>query len=65
LTIRNTGRITGMVVAGWVRATQHEVLEKFVAATPVKRLSPSVEIGSVVAWLASAESDFTTGADIS
>ena len=41
------------------------VLEKIVATIPVKRLGTPDEIGSMVAWLASDESGFATGADFS
>jgi acetoacetyl-CoA reductase len=41
------------------------VLEKIVATIPVKRLGTPEEIGSIVAWLASEDSGFTTGADFS
>ena len=41
------------------------VLEKIVATIPVRRLGHPDEIGSIVAWLASDESGFSTGADFS
>jgi acetoacetyl-CoA reductase len=41
------------------------VLEKIVATIPVRRLGRPEEIGSIVAWLASEESGFSTGADFS
>ena len=46
-------------------AVQAEVLEKIVATIPVKRLGTPDEIASMVAWLASGESGFATGADFS
>lgn len=55
----------GCIGTGMVRAIKPEVLDKFVAAIPVKRLDTSVAIGSVVAWLAGDDSSFTTGADFS
>jgi len=48
-----------------VRAIRPDVLEKIVSAIPVKRLGTHDEIGSMVAWLASDESGFATGADFS
>ena len=41
------------------------VLDKIVATIPVKRLGTPEEIASMVAWVASAESGFATGADFS
>ncbi|MFA7436919.1 SDR family oxidoreductase, partial [Castellaniella sp.] len=35
------------------------------ATIPVKRLGAPEEIGSIVAWLASDDSGFSTGADFS
>jgi acetoacetyl-CoA reductase len=48
-----------------VRAVKPEVLEKIVSTIPVKRLGEPEEIASIVAWLASEESGFATGADFS
>ena len=48
-----------------IRAIRPDVLEKIVATIPVKRLGTPDEIGSMVAWLASDESGFATGADFS
>jgi len=48
-----------------VRAIREDVLEKIVSTIPVKRLGTPDEIGSIVGWLASEESGFTTGADFS
>jgi len=42
-----------------------DVLEKIVGTIPVKRLGTPEEIGSIVAWLASDDSGFSTGADFS
>ena len=55
----------GYIGTDMVRAIKPEVLEKIVAQIPVKRLGTPEEIGSVVAWLASEDSGFTTGADFS
>lgn len=42
-----------------------DVLEKIVAQIPVKRLGEPQEIASIIGWLASEQSGFTTGADFS
>jgi acetoacetyl-CoA reductase len=55
----------GYIGTDMVRAIKPEVLEKIVATIPVKRLGTPEEIGSIVAWLASEDSGFTTGADFS
>jgi acetoacetyl-CoA reductase len=48
-----------------VRAIREDVLQKIVATIPVKRLGTPEEIAGMVAWLASDESGFATGADFS
>lgn len=55
----------GYIGTDMVRAIRPDVLEKIVATIPVKRLGTPEEIGSMVAWLASDESGFATGADFS
>ena len=55
----------GYIGTDMVRAIRPDVLEKIVATIPVKRLGTPEEIGSMVAWLASADSGFATGADFS
>jgi len=55
----------GYIGTDMVRAIKPEVLEKIVATIPVKRLGKPEEIGSIVAWLATEDSGFTTGADFS
>lgn len=55
----------GYIGTDMVRAIRPDVLEKIVATIPVKRLGTPEEIGSIVAWLASDESGFATGADFS
>ena len=55
----------GYIGTDMVKAIKPEVLEKIVATIPVKRLGTPEEIGSIVAWLASGDSGFTTGADFS
>jgi len=55
----------GYIGTDMVKAIRQDVLDKIVATIPVKRLGTPDEIGSIVGWLASAESGFTTGADFS
>ncbi len=55
----------GYIGTDMVRSIKPEILEKIVATIPVKRLGTPDEIGSIVAWLASEDSGFTTGADFS
>ncbi len=55
----------GYIGTDMVRAVKPEVLEKIVASIPVRRLGTPDEIASIVCWLASNESGFSTGADFS
>lgn len=55
----------GYIGTDMVRAIRPEVLEKIVATIPVKRLGRPEEIASIVAWIASEEAGFSTGADFS
>ena len=55
----------GYIGTDMVRAIRPDVLEKIVATIPVKRLGEPEEIGAIVAWLASEDAGFTTGADFS
>jgi acetoacetyl-CoA reductase len=55
----------GYIGTEMVRAVKPDVLEKIVAGIPVKRLGEPGEIASIVAWIASDESSFATGADFS
>jgi acetoacetyl-CoA reductase len=55
----------GYIGTDMVRAVKPEVLEKIVGLIPVKRLGEPSEIASIVAWLASDQSAFATGADFS
>ena len=41
------------------------MLERIVATIPVERLGTPEEIGSIVAWIASEDSGFATGAEFS
>ena len=55
----------GYIGTDMVKAIRPEVLEKIVATVPVKRLGQPEEIASIVAWLASDEGGYSTGADFS
>ena len=55
----------GYIGTEMVKAIREEVLEKIVATIPVKRLGEPEEIASIVAWLASDQSGYSTGADFS
>ncbi len=55
----------GYIGTDMVRAIRPDVLEKIVATIPVKRLGRPEEIASIVAWIASDDAGFSTGADFS
>src|SRR6476661_909383 len=55
----------GYVGTDMVKAIRPDVLEKIVATVPVKRLGEPSEIASIIAWIASDESGYSTGADFS
>jgi len=55
----------GYIGTEMVRAIKPETLEKIVAQIPVKRLGTPDEVASIVAWLAGADSGYTTGANFS
>ncbi|WP_396436308.1 acetoacetyl-CoA reductase [Limnohabitans sp.] len=55
----------GYIGTDMVNAIRPDVLEKIVATVPVKRLGKPSEIASIVAWLASEEGGYATGADFS
>lgn len=55
----------GYIGTEMVRAIRPDILEKIVATIPVKRLGTPEEIGSIVAWIASDDAGFATGADFS
>lgn len=56
---------TGYIATDMVKAIRQDVLDKIVAGIPVKRLGTPDDIASMVAWLASEESGFATGAEFS
>jgi acetoacetyl-CoA reductase len=53
----------GYIATDMVKAIRPDVLERIVASIPVKRLGEPREIASIVAWLASDDAAYTTGAD--
>jgi acetoacetyl-CoA reductase len=55
----------GYVGTDMVKAIRPDVLEKIVAGVPAKRLGAPEEIASIVAWIASDEGGYATGADFS
>ncbi|HET6829100.1 MAG TPA: acetoacetyl-CoA reductase [Ramlibacter sp.] len=55
----------GYIGTDMVRAIRQDVLDKIVGTIPVKRLGEPSEIASIIAWLASDESGYSTGADFS
>jgi acetoacetyl-CoA reductase len=55
----------GYIGTDMVRAVKPEVLATIVATIPVGRLGTPEEIASMVAWLASDDAAFATGADFS
>ena len=55
----------GYIATEMVRAIRQDVLDKIVATIPVRRLGTPEEIGAMIAWLASDEAGFATGADFS
>jgi acetoacetyl-CoA reductase len=55
----------GYIGTDMVKAIRAEVLDKIVATIPVKRLGEPKEIASIIAWLASEEGGYSTGADFS
>lgn len=55
----------GYIGTDMVRAIRPDMLEKIVGTIPVRRLGTPEEIASMIAWLASDEAGFSTGADFS
>ena len=55
----------GYIGTEMVKAVRADVLEKIVSGIPAKRLGMPVEIASMVAWLASEDGAYSTGADFS
>ena len=55
----------GYIGTEMVKSIREDILEKIVNSIPVKRLGSTKEIASIVDWLASEDSGFSTGADFS
>jgi acetoacetyl-CoA reductase len=55
----------GYVATDMTKSVRPEVMDKIVASIPARRLALPEEIASIVAWLASEESGYATGADFS
>ncbi|MFP5340474.1 MAG: acetoacetyl-CoA reductase [Gammaproteobacteria bacterium] len=55
----------GYIGTDMVKAIRQDVLDKIIATIPVKRLGQPEEIASIIAWLASDEGGYSTGADFS
>ena len=55
----------GYIGTDMVKAIRQEVLDKIIATIPVKRLGEPSEIASIIAWLATDEGGYSTGADFS
>ena len=55
----------GYIGTDMVKAIRPDVLDKIVATIPVKRLGQPEEIASIIAWLASEDGSYSTGADFS
>jgi acetoacetyl-CoA reductase len=55
----------GYIGTEMVKAIRPDVLEKIVAGVPAKRLGTPEEIASIIAWIASEEGGYATGADFS
>jgi len=53
----------GHIGTDMVKAIRQDVLDKIVGTVPVKRLGEPSEIASIVAWLASEEGGYATGAE--
>ena len=55
----------GYIATDMVKAIRQDVLDRIVSTIPVRRLGEPAEIASIVAWLASDDAGFATGADFS
>ncbi|MGV8843392.1 MAG: acetoacetyl-CoA reductase [Pseudomonas sp.] len=55
----------GYVGTDMVNAIRPDVLDKIIAGVPTKRLGKPEEIASIIAWIASDEGGYATGADFS
>ncbi|KAF1022759.1 MAG: Acetoacetyl-CoA reductase [Paracidovorax wautersii] len=55
----------GYIGTDMVRAIRPDILDKIVATVPARRLGLPQEIASIIAWLASEDGSYATGADFS
>ncbi|MBK9442094.1 MAG: acetoacetyl-CoA reductase [Comamonadaceae bacterium] len=55
----------GYIGTDMVKAIRQEVLDTIIGMVPVKRLGEPSEIASIIAWLASDEGGYATGAEFS
>jgi acetoacetyl-CoA reductase len=55
----------GYIGTDMVRSIRQDVLDKIIAAIPIKRLGTPEEIGAMVSWIASDEGGYATGSDFS
>ena len=55
----------GYIGTDMVKAIREDVLDKIVGTIPVKRLGLPEEIASIIAWIASEDGGYSTGADFS
>jgi len=53
----------GYIGTDMVNAIRQDVLDKIIATVPVKRLGQPSEIASIIAWIASDDGAYSTGAD--
>ncbi len=53
----------GYIGTDMVKAIRQDVLDKIIGTVPVKRLGEPSEIASIIAWLASDEGGYATGAE--
>ncbi len=55
----------GYIGTDMVKAIRPDVLEKIVSTIPMKRLGEPTEIAAIIAWLASEDGGYATGAEFS
>ena len=55
----------GYIGTDMVKGIRQDVLDKIIATVPVKRLGEPSEIALIIAWVASDEGGYSTGADFS
>ena len=55
----------GYIGTDMVKAIRQEVLDKIIDTVPIRRLGEPGEIASIIAWLASNEAAYATGAEFS